>query len=219
MLQLPDVTLVLADTSCHELSTMAVQDCLKVVNFGGMAIFSDKNLKIGDQHYIDDIDSVETWSQFFWYEVPQHIKTSHLLLIHWDSWITDPGMWNPDWLKYDYIGAPWYENDVGNGGFSLRSKRLMDYLVEHKDELPCLHPEDTAVCRKYREHLERQGFKWPNLGTAFQFSIERVRADKKARHFGFHGVFNWGLVLKGAALHYRVQLAYNNPYIRQRGMA
>ena len=48
-----------------------------------------------------------------------------------------------DFLKYDYIGAPWkltnstgsYEPNVGNGGFSLRNRLLMIKILSKKDEL------------------------------------------------------------------------------------
>ena len=33
-------------------------------------------------------------------------------------------------LKYDYIGAPWVDENVGNGGFSFRNKEIMIQICE-----------------------------------------------------------------------------------------
>jgi hypothetical protein len=41
-LRLPDVTLVMIDTQCHELARLAMEDSLRDVEFGDAVIFSDE---------------------------------------------------------------------------------------------------------------------------------------------------------------------------------
>ena len=63
---------------------------------------------------------------------------NHILIHHEDSLIFDSKNIN-NWLKYDYVGAPWLEDIydksylVGNGGFSLRKKDIMIYICNNYD--------------------------------------------------------------------------------------
>ena len=88
--------------------------------------------------------------------------------------VRDASAWRPDFLAWDYIGAPWPEQagglQVGNGGFSLRSQRLLkaglDPLIVQE------HPEDVMLCRTYRAALEaRHGlrFRAGRTGPAIRF--------------------------------------------------
>lgn len=35
-------------------------------------------------------------------------------------------------LQYDYVGAPWTNQNIGNGGLSLRNKNKMIEIIQHK---------------------------------------------------------------------------------------
>ena len=62
-----------------------------------------------------------------------HVETSHALVVQWDGYVVNPDAWTDAFLDVDYCGAPWPWGDddrrVGNGGFSLRSRRLIDALA------------------------------------------------------------------------------------------
>jgi Protein of unknown function (DUF5672) len=217
-LRLPDVTLVAVDTVAHELTRMAVQQCLEHVDFGEVLIFSDKPIKVaGARRQRCEATNKEALLQFRWTEAPQFIRTSHYLIIEWDSWIIDPGMWRPEFLDCDYIGAPWgwYDDgmNVGNGGFSLRSARLAQFVARRPDQFPYLSVEDCALCRTYRPALERQGFRWADAATASDFAVEHTVVAGHDRHFGFHGVFNWPFVLSDSQI--RERMRRFNPYVIQ----
>jgi hypothetical protein len=47
-------------------------------------------------------------------------------------------------------------------------------------------------------------FKWADEALAHEFSFERTRAGLGARSFGFHGMFNWPLVLTDAQIEARI---------------
>ena len=52
------------------------------------------------------------------------IPTELFIIFQTDTMILSPELL-PTFLEYDYIGAPWVNQMVGNGGFSLRRKRKM----------------------------------------------------------------------------------------------
>jgi hypothetical protein len=216
LLSLPDVTLVAIDTVAHELAALAMSDCLNRVTFGDVLLFSDKlflplSMPPGGIRVID-VPPLRGWEAVYrvwWYEVPKHVHTSHFLTVQWDSWVLNPDAWNPDWLQYDYIGAPWPWHQiyrVGNGGFSLRSRRLHDHLAHHRERYPLAHPEDDALCRRYRPMLEADGgFQWAPESVAQRFSFERGATDSLP--FGFHGAFNFPDVMNLADLDSRLAAA------------
>src|SRR5690606_22157556 len=114
-------------------------------------------------HIIIDplFSGIEAYSKFCIYDMPDYCDTSHMLIIHHDGYVLKPEAWQPEWLEYDYIGAPWSWYDkyqVGNGGFCLRSKRLM--LAARALQPDVTHPEDDVICRQLRPQLEKMGMKF-----------------------------------------------------------
>jgi hypothetical protein len=77
---------------------------------------------------------------------------------------------------------------VGNGGFSLRSRKLLSALrslnVQATD-----HHEDYMICLNLREHLEAEyACVWAPDHVADQFSIENnMNSEWLGKSFGFHG--------------------------------
>lgn len=125
------------------------------------------------------------------------IHTSHVLVMQYDGYVIDGSRWDSDWLNYDYIGAPWpwhpAGRQVGNGGFSLRSKRLMCAVKElalrwDVKNLSSPPPDDDMICHVMREQLEREGFIFAPVEVADKFSYERSPPHPT---FGFHGIFNF----------------------------
>jgi hypothetical protein len=79
--------------------------------------------------------------------------------------------------------------NVGNGGFSLRSRRLME-IVATDPAITTYHPEDVAICRTHRRHLERaHGIRYAPEEAARRFSIEGYKQPGRTytNEFGFHG--------------------------------
>jgi hypothetical protein len=212
-LSLPDVTLVAIDTVAHELTRLALEECVRRVDFADVLVFSDQPIPYyapllpGRWVETPPLRGWEAVNRVWWYEVPERVRTSHFLTVQWDSWVLNPDAWDPDWLQYDYIGAPWPWHQiyrVGNGGFSLRSQKLHAHLVNRRLRYPLAHPEDDALCRQYRPMLEAEGFRWAPESVAQRFSFERGPAGPT---FGFHGAFNFPDVLNSAELDRRIAAA------------
>jgi len=201
MLNLPNVTLVCVYTVAHDLHRLAIEDCLRRVRFGDVLVKSDL--------------TSEEYAHFFHYQMPKLIKTTHVLSIQWDSWITNPSAWTDEFLDYDYIGAPWWYNDdcnVGNSGFCLRSKRLIEFIADHPDKFPIGRPEDHTLCRIYGPKLKELGFRFAPSALAQRFSFECV-IDPTIRSFGFHAMRNFPYVLDEAGLARREALF--DEYVRR----
>ncbi|EAQ29026.1 hypothetical protein NAP1_15543 [Erythrobacter sp. NAP1] len=138
---------------------------------------------------IEPIVSSEAYSRFILDDLAQHIETDHCLIVQWDGHVIDARQWHDEFLEYDYIGASWPQfddgHDVGNGGFSLRSKGLMQACSS--SEFQPHHPEDIAICRTNRPLLEAQGFRFASAEIADRFAAER--AGEPESSFGYHGIF------------------------------
>ena len=229
MLALPDVSLVLIETREHSLAALALRDCLCKAEFGDVLVFTDNREAFSDLTWCGKVRFIEVpdwsdklgWSKCFWYEVPKHVHTSHALGIQWDSWIVAPEMWRHEYLETDYIGAPWpfYKDGlaVGNGGFSLRSTRMMRYIRRHRDKFPCnTDIDDNLYCRKYRPILEDAGFIWAAEPMAYDFAFECDRPNPEKPSFGFHAAANFDYGCEGDEdrLMERAQLMVRSDYIK-----
>lgn len=153
--------------------------------------------------------SYKEYSDFCVREVSDYFDTSHAIIFQEDGFILDMKFWTDEFLNYDYIGAPWpltwnetefpitNETNIGNSGFSLRSKAMAEKVREIVDPYMYSLPlEDVLICRKHRKELESFGFKWPETKLAAQFSVEHPipengfnQHDKNfVNSFGFHAI-------------------------------
>lgn len=193
-LSLPQVTLC-AVTSVNVRATLrAMEACLAQIDFADCKLLTDAPVR-SDHPGITvvptrRIASSMAYSQFMLTELIDHVATSHCLVAQWDGHVLDARNWRPEFIEFDYIGARWPQftdgYDVGNGGFSLRSRRLMQACRDPAFAL--VHPEDVAIGRTNRGWLECQGMRFAPRELADLFAAER--AGTLSAGFGYHGVFN-----------------------------
>lgn len=192
-LSLPTVTLFGIDAHDPQGLVRAAEICTRGVEFGAVKIITERLFQ-----------GREGYSKFCISEMAKYVETSHVLIIHPDGYIQNPSAWKDEWLTYDYIGASWWFKDgknVGNGGFSLRSKKLLDILVTL--ELEQYHPEDEVICRHLRRWLEdTHGIKFAPTDVADRFAIEAYNVpapdNMYSGQFGFHGYHVTGLPIPPA---------------------
>ena len=201
-LELPTVTLCAASSVNVPATLAALRSCLNQADFAECLLFTDAAELAADPAIrlvpIARLNSSQDYSRFILRELVDHIRTDYCLIVQWDGFILDAGQWRADFLEFDYIGAPWPQfsdgHDVGNGGFSLRSRKLLEACRDpsFREE----HPEDIAVCRTNRDFLEsRHGIRFADRSTAGHFSVERSAPASPT--FGFHGIFNMSNALGG----------------------
>ena len=131
-----------------------------------------------------------------------YVDTDFAITVQNDGYGLNKGQWRNQFLDWDYIGAPWPAwmniGRVGNGGFSMRSRRWIALAATPRMAPPFEHPqvhrsEDCYSCTIFRSWYEQQGMKIAPLKVAAQFSLEHPIAEwpgRNTRHtFGFHGTF------------------------------
>jgi len=181
---------------------------MKGINFNEVILLTDKDvtpdgIKIVKINTLDYIG----YSHFIVYELHKHINTEYALIIQEDGFVINPIKWSNEFLAFDYIGAPFpipSSNDnisyrdpfgnlmrVGNGGFSLRSKKLLELPsklnLEWKPYFG-FYNEDGFFAVHNRHLLEENGCKFPNPEIAAKFSIEHHTPETEGViPFGFHG--------------------------------
>lgn len=207
ILALPEVTLC-AVTSVNVTATLcAMEACLDQIAFGDCVLLTHADVVPVQPairvERIAPLRSSAAYSNFMLQHLPDHIHTSHGLVVQWDGHVLDAAHWDAEFLRYDYVGASWPQfadgHDVGNGGFSLRSRRLMEACRD--PAFRPIHPEDVAIGRVNRRWLEQQGLCFAPRELADRFSAERT--GDPATTFGYHGVFNMPAAL-GADCFWRV---------------
>ncbi len=193
MLHLPDVTLCAVDSVTPTLAAAALDRSMRECRFGRALLLSDTPAPTQAEWVrIDRLGSIEAYNDFMLRTLVAHVETPHVLVIQWDGFVVDASAWRSEFLGYDYIGARWHwhpaGSDVGNGGFSLRSRRLLQATAS--DNFPRVSgPEDDVICRHNRAFLEKgHGIRFAPGDLADRFSYERV--DPQRPTFGFHGLFN-----------------------------
>ena len=143
------------------------------------------------------------YNEFIVDELYKYIDTEFVLTVQTDGFISHPSLWDDEFFKYDYIGSPWSAshlkgsgrwvdqqvcdsppNFVGNGGFSLRSKKMLELAAACPRELE--GPEDVYCCLNNYEYFTSRGIKYAPVEVAKRFSQDnngKIYADT----FGFHG--------------------------------
>ena len=127
--------------------------------------------------------------------------TEYVLHCECDGFPVNLDKWEPGFLEYDYIGAPWPkklvqygQNQVGNGGFSLSSRKFRQALYELRRFYPKYMPSDVWFAQYMYERLQKAGIRFADIATAFRFSFEQPIEDMQWNpndSFGFHGKFNY----------------------------
>jgi len=191
-----DITLIVVDTYAHELSRRAIERTLSALPCQEVVVFSDRNI-YPDGHWVRTNPlTIDDYNLIMIKNLWPHVVTEHALVIQYDGMAVNPTAWTDQFLDYDYIGAvwPWPHHDadskVGNGGFSLRSKRLLDTLKhDNFNFIPnTLRNEDLYIGVFYKQWLQSQGIVYPSVDVAQQFSHEHHPGYRPS--FGFHGSFN-----------------------------
>lgn len=193
-LRLKGVQLVCVDCVNQNAALEAMRKSMEHIQFDSATFFSD-NLKGHEDgiNYVQipKIKSKAEYSDFMIRRLYDYITSPHILVVQYDGYVMNYKAWDPAWLHTDYIGATWWYNDdmnVGNGGFSLRSKNL-HHVLKHDRRIVETHPEDDIICRKYRKHLEEYGLTWATEAQAKRFSIEGHKQKDRlyTDQFGYHG--------------------------------
>ncbi len=141
--------------------------------------------------------SYDQYSLFIYFSLHHYLSRDFCLLVQDDGWCINGSNFTEDYYQYDYIGAPCHAAFIGNnlitnyqwvnlgdfsrviqnGGFSLRSKKLLQaptkfgglYLPHNE---PVFRNEDVQFTGIFKERFESLGFKFAPIEKAVNFSVE-----------------------------------------------
>ena len=155
---------------------------------------------------IPPLKNLNDYSKIIFQDLHKYFETSHCLIVQSDSFVVNSNLWKDEFLKYDYIGGPWpnkikvnsnlilhlEKNPVGNGGFSLRSRKLAE--ITGKINFNSLNfpmkSEDVIICYYLYQKMIGSGihFAPPELAAKFSMeNIDQLYGQNKNSVFGFHG--------------------------------
>jgi len=202
MLELPTVTAI-----CYEGSNLSsdqikyyelmLRHVNRTVRFNSIKFFAHT------PHQFEGVEQIAIprtsrmdYSRWCLHTLGTYVDTEHVLVFQWDGYPLNPHLWEDEFLQYDYIGSPWLKHQhrklrsspyqVGNGGFSLRSRKLCQELLKH----PLSNEnEDLYICLDLRPKLEEAGIKFAPVEVAKRFAVEKPISSEHTitNTFGFHG--------------------------------
>lgn len=195
-------------------------DCVNAIESINALLYSSKNINFKELILLTNEDifhekiktikikkllSVSEYNDFV-LKLINYVDSDYILLIQSDGYILNHEMWNNNFLNFSYIGAAWtndptwiekqklknYVNFVGNGGFSLRSRKFL----ELSNNFTTCHGfgEDVYLCNLQHNYMLAHGIKFAPVEVAERFSRENNLSDwtNPGVHdinssFGFHG--------------------------------
>jgi hypothetical protein len=214
MLNLPKVTILSVNCVDPEESIKAINYSKRGINFGASYLFTHECITREGIETINipKINTIDEYSDFVLSLHGFSLPGDYFLFVQPDGYVLSPSMWSDDFFKYSYIGAPWpnsltwierqkikqYVNFVGNGGFSLRSKKFLELSAK----FTTCHGfgEDVFLCCLHYDYMLAHGIKFAPVEVAEKFSRENNLQDwtMPGEHdvnssFGFHGknFSNW----------------------------
>ncbi|SAK92520.1 hypothetical protein AWB82_06617 [Caballeronia glebae] len=209
------------------------------------------------------------YSWFVMFVLWRYIETDFALLVQDDGWVLDGGNWRDEYFDYDYVGAvsgfarvdtsedvkwmqffEWHEylnrpdcivRPLLNGGFSLRSQRMLRAFVDHPDIRVVIPPpdvfegesprmlwysgaadEDSQLTLVLRPQFEALGIRYAPVEVCRQFSMEDPRPMYREidymNLFGFHNQFRRLVGVDPPTVRYRVSQSDIDEVAREREM-
>ena len=208
--RLPNVTLLTVTGVELDQAHAALLHCAACIDFGAVKMLSPQlprttHSKV-DYVRVPPLDRIG-YSRFIIQSLNAYVQTDHCLIVQSDGFIINAARWDDRFLEYDYVGAPWPKsvalmppgsgqflfgkNRVGNGGFSLRSKKLLE--ISSRIDFDALDfplkSEDLVICHYLYEAMLAAGIRFAPVELAASFSIKSIGlyGQSLSSVFGFHG--------------------------------
>ncbi len=192
-----------------QLMVLSAEFAAKYITFNKIIILTPRDNHIKHDFiefiHIDPLYSTTEYNRFCIQQLYRYINSHFCLVFQYDGCISNPHLWDYAFLSYDYIGAPWplatsswiapthlfkEIGVVGNGGFSLRSAKLL-HLCKSMPYNNFTN-EDIAITITHRQFLMNHGIRFADYQIGKKFSIEYAcEPDHNFEtSFGFHARHN-----------------------------
>lgn len=182
-LQLPTVTLVIYNPDKHpNVSAHTLRKVCNLIDFAAVKhlVSTPPDEEIGETIIVPNCSWIEG-QRMQAYGLHNYFDTPHMMHIETDGYPLRPELWDPKWLEYDYIGAPWPIHGVynptarvGNGGCSLQSAKFRKLLYKYRNYYRDGVPSDVWFCQDevLLSTLRNHNIKFAPIGEAIKFSYE-----------------------------------------------
>jgi hypothetical protein len=205
------ITVAIIGNTHHDLMRLSLEQTLAVTpDVESVLVCSDRQIYPTDNYVeIADDFSKHDYNLFCIKLLLAHVYTEFVLVCQYDGMAVNKNHWTDEFYNYDYIGAAWSpkfgldeQYRVGNGGFSLRSRRLLEALQDPAISFETA--EDVIICQRYADYLRsKHQIKYAPIWLADQFSQE-WNTDH-GQTFGFHGLLNIPMYLDDDSVSQYVQ--------------
>ena len=228
-LTLPNVTLLAVTSVEIEEHQMSLKISSQNIEFGAVKLLSSSppEKKYSDIEYVSVKPMGMTdQNRFMMENLHKYFETSHCLYVEAHSFVVNVDLWKEEFLEFDYIGGPWpnkiqmnpnligtpglpgpipilnmKENCVGNGGFSLRSRKLLKTVAKiNYDSLKFpIKNEDLLICHYLYKEMIDKGIRFAPPKLAAQFAMEcwhHLYGQDVNSVFGVHARHMRGYFLK-----------------------
>lgn len=222
MKNIDTVTMVAVACTRVDETIHAMRKSMKGIHYHDVILITHEKRNL--DHYGIKVINIErldykAYNHFIIYRLKDYITSDFALVVQYDGYVLRPHEWQDSFLQYDYIGAPWPPHThftpegvnvrVGNGGFSLRSKKLLETPtklgLQFTDNGTGQFNEDGNICVYYRKTLEAHGIKYAPVSVAAHFSIEKKVPESYPRPFGFHNKAARGWLPQGKKLAIKIR--------------
>lgn len=196
----PRITILSATTQnvanhvyCQSVTSRCIPHKVKFV----MVSPSDKEVPVSTHHYplLLAPGAKYDYSNFVYDHLLDYVSTQFVMIVHADGFAEHREHWTDEFLAFDYVGAPWpihfnLRNRVGNGGFSLRSRKLLELVRGYPIPKTLSAAEDAFICNDLYDYLTENGCKFAPVPLAMRFSCENICEDypnwRQSMSFGHH---------------------------------
>ena len=150
------------DESLTTRSKKLLEYMVSIINFHKIIFISPVDPEVEGVEYIytDPVD-YHYYNRWCVRELTNYIDTDYCLLFQDDGFPLNPEHWDNEFLNYDYVGSPLPldsnilhhpEERIGGGGFTLRSKKLLNFNFAVKSDIIfnlhsfCIRVNKTIWC-------------------------------------------------------------------------
>lgn len=212
MIELPNVTILTVNCVDANEGIAAINYSRKGINFKEAILFTHEDVYAPDIKVIKipRLKSVDEYNDFILRLGDFNIDSDFVMVVQDDGYPININNWDNRFLDFDYIGAVWPNerswierqqtrnwmhsdwNRVGNGGFSLRSRK---FLILSSTFSSCKgFGEDVFLSLVNHKYMVDNGINFAPVELAQKFSYENNLENWREpgifdteKHFGFHG--------------------------------
>ena len=201
--QLSNVTLLIYNPEKDpDLSARVINHVCSGIDFGAVVHLTSRRPTLDHPGEWLQVAPATLWQgqRFQALELGRYFSTPFLMHIEVDGFPVNFHLWDPAFLEYDYIGAPWQKrgletgtNRVGNGGCSLQSKKFRNFVEAHSHLYREGVLSDVFFCQELYPQALAAGIRFAPLELALRYSMENRIPEfprwEPSQSFAFHGRF------------------------------